>query len=103
GKCTGKCTGKCRRCNYRSTEQGTSRTLALHRCYRRSRQDARINITVDYRLGEAVLGILPWVGVGMSPGGRGDLMHMTARAAHKSLPILLKLEDPTTPSSVLHQ
>jgi hypothetical protein len=29
----------------------------------------------------------------MSPGGRGDLMHMTARAAHKSLPILLKLED----------
>ena len=65
--------------------------LGLYRTSNASRSPA--NITVDYRLGEAVPGILPWVGVGMSPGGRGALMDMTARAAHKSLPILLKPED----------
>ena len=51
------------------------------------------DMTIDYKLGQTNPGILPWVGVGMADGGQGALMNMTARAPHKSLPILLKPED----------
>ena len=50
------------------------------------------NITIDYQLGQAVPGILPWVGVGMASGARDALMNITARAAHKTMPIILSPE-----------
>ena len=50
------------------------------------------NITIDYQLGQAVPGILPWVGVGMASGARDALMNITARAAHKTMPIILNPE-----------
>ncbi len=49
-------------------------------------------ITIDYQLGELLPGILPWVGVGMASGARQALMNITAKAAHKSLPIILDPE-----------
>ena len=50
------------------------------------------NITIDYQLGQSMPGILPWIGMGMS-AGRGDaLMYFTARAAHKTMPIILNPE-----------
>jgi hypothetical protein len=49
-------------------------------------------ITIDYQLGQANPGILPWVGVGMASGAQDALMNMSARAAHKSMPIILKPE-----------
>jgi hypothetical protein len=49
-------------------------------------------ITIDYQLGQAAPGILPWIGVGMSSGMRDALMDMSARAAHKSMPIILNPE-----------
>ena len=50
------------------------------------------NITIDYQLGQAMPGILPWIGVGMSAGQGDALMHFTARAAHKTMPIILNPE-----------
>ena len=50
------------------------------------------NITIDYQLGQAVPGILPWIGVGMASGARDALMNITARAAHKTMPIILNPE-----------
>ena len=50
------------------------------------------NVTIDYQLGQAVPGILPWVGVGMASGARDALMNITARAAHKTMPIILSPE-----------
>ena len=50
------------------------------------------NITIDYQLGRANPGILPWIGVGMASGPRDALMNITARAAHKTMPIILKPE-----------
>jgi len=52
-----------------------------------------VNITIDYKLGQANPGILPWVGVGMSGGGGSALMNMTATAPNKTLPILLNPEN----------
>ena len=49
-------------------------------------------ITIDYQLGQANPGILPWVGVGMASGAQDALMNISARAAHKSMPIILKPE-----------
>ena len=49
-------------------------------------------ITIDYRLGQSKPGILPWVGVGMDSGGRDALMNISARAAHKTMPIILNPE-----------
>jgi hypothetical protein len=51
------------------------------------------SITIDYQLGKTIPGILPWIGVGMSAGARDALMNFTARAAHKSMPIILKPEN----------
>ena len=50
------------------------------------------NVTIDYQLGQAKPGILPWVGVGMASGARDALMDISARAPHKSMPIILKPE-----------
>ena len=50
------------------------------------------SITIDYQLGQAKPGILPWVGVGMASGARDALMNMSARAPHKSMPIILNPE-----------
>ena len=50
------------------------------------------NVTIDYQLGQAVPGILPWIGVGMASGARDALMNITARAAHKTMPIILNPE-----------
>jgi hypothetical protein len=50
------------------------------------------NITIDYQLGQAVPGILPWIGVGMASGARDALMDISARAPHKSMPIILNPE-----------
>ena len=50
------------------------------------------NATIDYELGRAAPGILPWIGVGMSAGQGDALMHYTARAPHKSMPIILSPE-----------
>ena len=50
------------------------------------------NITIDYQLGQAIPGILPWIGVGMASGARDALMNITARAAHKTMPIILNPE-----------
>ncbi len=50
-------------------------------------------ITIDYQLGQAIPGILPWVGVGMASGARDALMNITARGAHKTLPIILNPEN----------
>ncbi len=49
-------------------------------------------ITIDYQLGQAKPGILPWVGVGMASGAQDALMNISARAAHKSMQIILKPE-----------
>ena len=49
-------------------------------------------ITIDYRLGQVIPGILPWIGVGMASGARDALMNFTARGPHKSLPIILNPE-----------
>jgi hypothetical protein len=49
-------------------------------------------ITIDYQLGQAIPGILPWVGVGMASGPRDALMDITARRAHKTMPIILNPE-----------
>ena len=50
------------------------------------------NITIDYQLGQAIPGILPWIGAGMASGARDALMNITARAAHKTMPIILNPE-----------
>ena len=50
------------------------------------------SITIDYQLGQANTGILPWVGVGMASGAQDALMNISARAPHKSMPIILKPE-----------
>jgi len=50
------------------------------------------NITIDYQLGQSIPGILPWIGVGMASGARDALMNITARAAHKTMPIILNPE-----------
>jgi hypothetical protein len=50
------------------------------------------NVTIDYQLGQAKPGILPWVGVGMASGAHDALMNISARAPHKSMPIILKPE-----------
>ena len=50
------------------------------------------NVTIDYQLGETKPGILPWVGVGMATGAQDALMNISARAPHKSMPIILKPE-----------
>ena len=50
------------------------------------------NITIDYQLGQAIPGILPLIGVGMASGARDALMNITARAAHKTMPIILNPE-----------
>ena len=50
------------------------------------------NVTIDYQLGETKPGILPWVGVGMASGAQDALMNISARAPHKSMPIILKPE-----------
>ena len=50
------------------------------------------NVTIDYQLGQAIPGILPWIGVGMASGARDALMNITARAAHKTMPIILNPE-----------
>jgi len=50
------------------------------------------NVTIDYQLGQTIPGILPWVGVGMASGARDALMNITARAAHKTMPIILNPE-----------
>ena len=50
------------------------------------------SITIDYQLGQANPGILPWVGVGMASGAQDALMNISARAAHKSMPIILQPE-----------
>ncbi len=50
------------------------------------------SITIDYQLGQAIPGILPWIGVGMASGARDALMNITARAAHKTMPIILNPE-----------
>ena len=50
------------------------------------------NITIDYQLGQAKPGILPWVGVGMASGARDALMNISARAPHKTMPIILNPE-----------
>ena len=50
------------------------------------------SITIDYQLGQANPGILPWVGVGMASGAQDALMNISARAPHKSMPIILKPE-----------
>jgi hypothetical protein len=50
------------------------------------------SITIDYQLGQAKPGILPWVGVGMASGARDALMNISARAPHKSMPIILNPE-----------
>ena len=49
-------------------------------------------IPIDHQLGQANPGILPWVGVGMASGAQDALMNISARAAHKSMPIILKPE-----------
>ena len=52
-----------------------------------------LGITIDYQLGEAVPGILPWIGIGMSANaGRDAALGFAARAAHKSMPIILNPE-----------
>ena len=65
--------------------------LGLYRTSEANRSP--VNETIDYRLGRANPGILPWIGVGMSAGNRGALMNMTASAPYKSLPVLLNPED----------
>jgi hypothetical protein len=50
------------------------------------------SITIDYQLGESNPGILPWVGVGMASGARDALMNISARAPHKTMPIILNPE-----------
>ena len=50
------------------------------------------SITIDYQLGQVIPGILPWVGVGMASGARDALMNITARGAHKTMPIILNPE-----------
>ena len=50
------------------------------------------SVTIDYQLGETKPGILPWVGVGMASGAQDALMNISARAPHKSMPIILKPE-----------
>ena len=50
-------------------------------------------ITIDYQLGQAIPGILPWVGVGMASGARDALMDITARGPHKTMPIILNPEN----------
>ena len=50
------------------------------------------SITIDYQLGQSKPGILPWVGVGMASGARDALMNISARAPHKSMPIILNPE-----------
>ncbi len=49
-------------------------------------------VTIDYQLGQSIPGILPWIGVGMASGARDALMNITARAAHKTMPIILNPE-----------
>ena len=50
-------------------------------------------VTIDYQLGAAAPGILPWVGVGMSSNaGRDATLQFSARAAHKPMPIILNPE-----------
>ena len=49
-------------------------------------------ITIDYQLGAAIPGILPWLGVGMASGARDALLGISARGAHKSMPIILNPE-----------
>ena len=79
---SGRCTG-----GGHSTHGGC---LGLYRTSPASRSPH--NATIDYMLGQAAPGILPWIGVGMSAGQGDALMNITARAAHKSMPIILNPE-----------
>jgi hypothetical protein len=49
-------------------------------------------ITIDYQLGEATPGILPWMGIGMASGARDAILGISARGPHKSMPIILNPE-----------
>jgi len=52
-----------------------------------------LGVTIDYQLGQAVPGILPWIGVGMSANERRTAtLQFAARAAHKPLAIALNPE-----------
>ncbi|MEO1995841.1 MAG: DUF1552 domain-containing protein [Planctomycetaceae bacterium] len=52
-----------------------------------------LGITIDYQLGQAVPGILPWIGVGMSANARRTAtLQFAARAPHKPLAIALNPE-----------
>ena len=79
---SGRCTG-----GGHSTHGGC---LGMYRTSPASRSPQ--NITIDYQLGQAVPGILPWIGVGMASGARDALMNITARGAHKTMPIILNPE-----------
>jgi len=79
---SGRCTG-----GGHSTHGGC---LGMYRTSPASRSPQ--NITIDYQLGQAVPGILPWIGVGMASKPRDALMDISARAAHKTMPIILNPE-----------
>ena len=52
-----------------------------------------LGITIDYQLGQAVPGILPWVGIGMSSNENRDAsLGFSARGAHQPLAIALNPE-----------
>ena len=70
----------------------TDSPLAPHQASTSGANTSPQGITIDYQLGQAKPGILPWVGVGMASGAQDALMNISARAAHKSMPIILKPE-----------
>ena len=81
---SGKCTG-----GGHSTWSGA---LGQFRLAGANNQDP-LGITVDYQLGQAVPGILPWIGVGMeSNAGRPATLGFSARGEHKPLAIALNPE-----------
>ncbi|MCH2580222.1 MAG: DUF1552 domain-containing protein, partial [Planctomycetes bacterium] len=79
---SGRCTG-----GGHSTHGGC---LGMYRTSPASRSPH--NITIAYQLGQALPGLLPWIGVGMASGARDALMDISARAAHKTMPIILNPE-----------
>jgi hypothetical protein len=50
------------------------------------------NITIDYKLGQTLPGILPWLGVGMDSGNRSALLNISSPKAGKTVPIILNPE-----------
>ena len=82
---SGKCTG-----GGHSTWSGA---LGQFRLSGVNNQDP-LGITIDYLLGQAIPGILPWIGVGMSANeNQSATLSFSARNAHKPLAVALNPEN----------